>query len=262
MFRGFFDEGNRNPLDIMFVMAGWLASVEQWEIFTSKWQACLDAKPAIKYFKSSEADTLDGEFLKCLRSDAEAKKLALAKVIGGSLVYGYVVSQPHELLKEKPDRLRKFMGTRIYDWAFMALIPKVLFESLESGRREKIDFVFDGCSELRACIESYERQRLEWPPSVQAVAGEIIPGNDKELAALQAADLLTSQHCVYLKTGIVEPPYAQMKQNRIIEFSPNPPMEVIGSLIAYAKDVYERAELVHELVDDLKARGIKLDDFK
>ena len=55
MFRGFFDESNRNPNEATFILAGWTASVEEWERFSEVWQQCLDEKPAIGYFKSSEA---------------------------------------------------------------------------------------------------------------------------------------------------------------------------------------------------------------
>ena len=264
MFRGYFDECNKNAADVRFIMSGWIGRVEQWEVFTDAWQTVLSDKPAIEYFKGSEANTLGDEFLRFSSPDRDAKKLALAEVIRNSGMQGYVVTVPHDILGEKPSQLKKWMGTRVYDWAFMALVPKVIIDLLERGERSKVDFVFDGCSELRACIESYERQRNEWPPSMRAIAGEVIPGDDKILAGLQAADFLAGEHSVYLETGNKEAAYLSLENasSPIVEFPASPSVDTIKAVLQYATEVYQRWDLVSGMLRDLKAMGVKLEDFK
>jgi len=265
MFKGFFDESNRNPLDGQFIMAGWTATVEEWERFTEDWQGCLDREPSIKYFKTYEADHQADEFLRINSADAKAKKLALSKVISKHRVRGYIATANHAILDGKPEKLSKFMGTRIYDWAFMAIVTCVLGDHLDRGENsEKVDFVFDGCSELRACIESYEETRdNKFLPLMQTLAGEIIPGDDKKLAGLQSADILAGEHSAYLKTGIKGDCYAEFTNAAmpIIECPSNPPPRM-AELLYYAQEVYQRRELVSDMLDFLKEKGVKLDDFK
>jgi len=43
MLRGFFDESNRNPKDIHFLIAGWTGRVDEWEKFTRAWDDCLSS---------------------------------------------------------------------------------------------------------------------------------------------------------------------------------------------------------------------------
>lgn len=265
MFRGFFDESNRNPSDLQFVMSGWTARVEEWEKFSEDWQRCLSQKPSIKYFKSYEANSLSDEFYRFSVADAKAKQLALAKVISNHGVRGYIATAKHDILSGRPKKLRKSMGTRIYDWAFIAMVSTVLIDFLERGERsEKIDFIFDDCKELRACIESCELIMAKFPPSMQKIAGKIIPGDDRELVGLQAADLLAGEHSAYLRTGTKDIPYSELinADVPIREFPAGPPQAMIKELIQYAQGVYEREELVSVLLKSLKAKGVTLADLK
>jgi hypothetical protein len=263
MFRGFFDESNRNAADVKFILAGWTASVEEWEKFSGAWQNCLSQNPRIKYFKTYEANNPSGQFLKIGVEDSKQKRVALAEIISKHKVRGYIATADHAILGNRPKKLRKLAGTRIYDWAFIALITTVIIDLLERGEREKIDFVFDACKELRACIESYEKQRAVWPPSMRSVAGEAIPGDDRELAGLQAADLLAGEHSAYLRTAVKGIPYRVIENMNVpvldVAASPPPMMPV---LLRYAQDVYERAGIVVDIVRELKKKGVKLDEFK
>src|SRR5260370_40131881 len=109
MFRGFFDETNRNPEELIFVMAGWTATVQDWEKFSDAWQECFSQKPKIEYFKTYETNHQLGPLA------AREKKLALVKVISEHKLRGYVAMVEHDVLRNRPKRLRKLMGTRIYD---------------------------------------------------------------------------------------------------------------------------------------------------
>jgi hypothetical protein len=154
------------------------------------------------------------------------------------------------------------MGTRIYDWAFIAMICGVLGDRVELGHTfEKVDFTFDGCAELRACIGSYEQKRERFPPSMRAIAGELIPGDDKELAGLQAADLLAGGISARLKGEA--PQYLRIiEESRRMKEIPSVRPPQLELLFQYARQVYGRQELAHKMVKLLKERGISLDDLK
>ncbi|MGB8061619.1 MAG: hypothetical protein WCF26_06980 [Candidatus Sulfotelmatobacter sp.] len=111
MFRGFFDECNRNPEDVRFIMAGWTATVEEWERFTEAWQGCLSSKPSIKYFKTSESNSLSDQFYKFSTTDRDAKVLALSKIIASHDIRGYIALAEHNLLANRPAQLRQLIGT-------------------------------------------------------------------------------------------------------------------------------------------------------
>jgi len=258
MFRGFFDESNKSPSDIQFVMAGWTATVEEWERFSASWQHCLSELPALSHFH-----TRSEKFRKLSSTDKDKKKLALARVVASHKVRGYIATVKHEIFSDKPEQLRKLMGTRIYDWAFMAIIPAVIFDHLERGERSRIDFIFDGCSELRACIEGYEQERQKWTPSMQAAAGTVIPGDDEELIGLQAADLLAGEHSIFLNTGVKEAPYAELINAGIPikEVEASPPIN-LAPLYQYARGVFEREDVVREFIKLLKENGLTINDLK
>ena len=194
MLKGFFDESGTSKNDAWFILAGWVCPVEQWERFSDAWYEALTTHPTIGYFKISEANQLGGEFSKFSREQSDAKKLLLAEVISRFQLRGYVATGEHRLLLNKPKEHKGLMTTRMYDWAFMALVPTVLWDQLENlHRSDKVDFVFDGCNELRACQESYARRKLDFPKPMRSMAGEVSPGDDKELAGLQAADFLAGE---------------------------------------------------------------------
>jgi hypothetical protein len=251
MLKGFFDESNRNPSEVQFIMAGWIATIEEWENFSEAWQECLSQSPKVEFFKSSDA--------KC-----DAKRLSLARLIADHRMRGYVFTAKRELLATKPKQfslLKGRVGMRIYDWAFIKTITAVVIDFLERGEREKIDFVFDECKELGACIDSYEEQRKQWPPSMQHVAAVIGPGNDEDLVGLQAADLLAGEHSDYLRTATRSAAYAELTKTPILVSAASPPLQ-LEMFLQYAKDVQARAELVHGMIKILKQNGVNLDDFK
>jgi hypothetical protein len=205
---------------------------------------------------------LSGQFYRFNTISSEAKRLALARVISGQNVRGYITTVDHEILKGRPSSLKKRMGGRIYDWGLISMVTTVLQDLIQRGHTsEKIDFVFDGCKELRTCIAGYESQREKFPLSMRRIAGEIIPGDDIELAGLQAADLLAGEYSTYLKTGTKGASYEALA-NPIREFPAKSPEAKLKELIQYAKEVDEREKLVIDIMKSMKSKGLTLDDLR
>ena len=55
MLRAFVDDSGSGGDSKWFVLAGYVGTVQQWELFDAPWIAALHAFPPIEYFKASEA---------------------------------------------------------------------------------------------------------------------------------------------------------------------------------------------------------------
>ena len=164
VFRAFFDESGTNPkLDKALVMGGFLGRVEEWERASDAWDECLHEKPSIEYFKHSEAQSLNGEFAQLNRASADAKVLALTKTIGRFGLRGFCITVLYRLFRHRDAKASQGrVGTRVYDWGFLTATSGLLqYLDDEHPGDEKIDFVFDECSQLNACIEHYNWMKTE-----------------------------------------------------------------------------------------------------
>lgn len=129
VFRAFFDESNTDPqANKALVMGGFLGRVEEWERASNAWDSCLHEKPSIEYFKYSEAQSLDEEFGQFNRATADAKILALAKIISGfPELQGFCITVPHRIFKHRDAGFAKGRaGGRVYDWGFLTTTSGLL----------------------------------------------------------------------------------------------------------------------------------------
>jgi hypothetical protein len=62
MLQAFVDDSGTGGQPPVFVLAGFIATVNEWTAFSDEWQESLEMRPRIKYFKMSEAMTFGGEF--------------------------------------------------------------------------------------------------------------------------------------------------------------------------------------------------------
>lgn len=198
---------------------------------------------------------MSGQFERCTREIADEKKRALAKIIGSYDFRCYISSAKYESFADRPKELREFKVAGYYGWAFMNLVAMVLDDHLKLKDIEnKIDFVFDGCSELRACIESYEQERKRWVTPMQQIAGEIIPGNDHNFAGLQAADMLAGELSLYSKTKTPSDLYNLMLAgHRIIQSEVEIPKKLIEEF-STLKGLRDRRKMMEVLFKDLRGR--------
>jgi hypothetical protein len=60
--QAFIDDSGRGQ-DPAFVLAGWIASPEQWAEFSDEWIRILHQSPGIEYFKMQEAWRLKRQFI-------------------------------------------------------------------------------------------------------------------------------------------------------------------------------------------------------
>jgi len=212
----------------MFLMGAWKARADEWEQFSDAWDRELRSGKSIAYFKNHEAMGLDKEFRGWKEEDRDAKVLAMANVISKYELTGFVggVHLPNfnsifegSIVPRKT--LRSIVTfTEPYHWACNCVISGILGYQLEIEKNstEQMDFVFDdGVTALDDCIANYPKLLGVLPPKVKAIAGTIIPGNDKTIVALQAADLLAGQMLQEIReNGVRHPPIELMRKKRHI----------------------------------------------
>jgi hypothetical protein len=176
----------------VYVMAGYIGSVAAWEKFTAEWQAALDEPKAIEYFKMREAwarrDQFDGWSLEA--RDARLKLLAPIANRHAIAAVLYVVSTD-AWKRHFVGRLEKRYHDRPYFFAYHGIMSGVVRYLHAKGIQEKVDFIFDeeGGESLKLMQESFEGWKELAPKEFKPYIGRRpMPGNDKDVLPLQAAD--------------------------------------------------------------------------
>lgn len=202
MIRAFCDESEQSDV---FLVAGWVTDFDTWTRFTEDWQSVLDERPAIKYFKHHEAkgEPPTGEFSGWEKADIEAKISSLVDVICRHEMYGVNcgtrVSTINAALATRhvPRKTLRSVakGTHHYQLCVFCAIALVLGIQLDLGIYDKmVDFVFDEFSGLLPeCMVLHKKNRYRYSEEMQRICGLLTQGNDKQIGALQAADLLAGQ---------------------------------------------------------------------
>jgi hypothetical protein len=189
MLRAFFDDSNIHQGPV-YVLAGWVAPAEKWAPFSNDWQAVLDMKPRVGYFKYSEAMNFGGEFLGISQASRDEKLKLLVGVLEDYGVVGISASVPH----------RVFSGwfckaPAPFNNPYVMLLYGVIMRLLRYARsidyRDKVDLIFD------TQLDQMENVMAAWAGFVRDAPDEFRPllgdppmfRNDKTTLPLQAADL-------------------------------------------------------------------------
>jgi Protein of unknown function (DUF3800) len=263
LMKAFFDESGSEPHRCKhLIVAGFLAPALVWDKATDAWDKCLHEAPSIEYFKHDEATGLEGEFYGFGRPDADAKIVALAKVIAHHDLQGMFVFAPHRLFRERDKALLKgIVGSRVYDWGFFGATKIALqFLAENDAGNDKVDFVFDQRSELKSCISMYAFSK-EVHPELMARAGTCIPGDDKETIALQMADLLAGIVSLQAEKGEVGEPWRIIAGNKKIAFfRADPPWKLFPTLAAMqmAKRIKKNADTILRRIYGDKEQSLQL----
>jgi len=267
IFRAFFDESGLNPhQDEAMIFGGFVGHVEEWKRASDAWDRCLHESPSIEYFSHKEANSLNEQFWKFSRIAADQKIESLATVIAESRLQGFCVSVPFSwFVNRDPKAAKGMMGSRAYDWGFLTATSGVLQYMKKLQLDYTVDFVFDKRNDLRACINTYYEMRDCGLVENMAHAGECVQGNDRDLAALQMADLLAWEFSNLKKTNLPSESWALIAGARPIAHLPctPPPLvpetleiqklaaEVKGSADRLLKRIYGDKEKLWDLISDV-----------
>jgi Protein of unknown function (DUF3800) len=182
------DSGTRQPP--VYILAGWIAQADQWASFSDQWQATLDMRPKIAYFKFVEAMTLSGEFSGISASSRDEKMNLMVNLLRDFDLLGVSITIPHAIFNTYFGDSASPDIRNPYSLAFYAIIS-IVFKYLTSiGYDDNMDFIFDtqddqvdnvrdGWRFYASNLPDDQRKKIGYPNFY----------DDKRVLPLQAADM-------------------------------------------------------------------------
>jgi hypothetical protein len=194
LYQANIDDSGNHAAAHAFILAGFLAKVEQWERFSTEWRDALDhAGPRrIENFKMRDAAAFAGEFRGWTERDRDDLLRALISIIETRAATGIFVIVPHKEYREIfCHQISKAMDNP-YFFSFYGIMSVAQYYMYQQNKQNEINFVFD---EQGRQVGNALRAWKYWTrfaiPQMQPMLGERPQsGNDKKLLPLQAADLL------------------------------------------------------------------------
>lgn len=197
MLRMFVDDSGIGQ-EPYYCLAGFVASDQTWQSFSSSWRAELAASPPVNCFKGVEWNGLRGNFRGLSREAANEKKLRLNKIIVDHQVLGYacVINHSDYISVFGTDREthRLYSAYRIL---FNHLVVQVSEYLSLRGNDQDIEFVFDTQEgEDKKVLKTWTHSVKNSLPSVKTKL-RTLPSFRSEsefgFEPLQAADMLAWQ---------------------------------------------------------------------
>jgi len=250
ILQAFIDDSGSEPKSPIFVLAGFIASAEQWATFSNEWQKVLDLPPKLKYFKMSEANNLTGEFHRrngWTDQKRDDRLVAFVRVIQKYAQIRLSVSVNHDLFEKYVGNLPATVRTLATDKPYNHLASNLIVAAAERLAKRSIltygpvtpcDFIFD---QQKGYADDF---LLYWPGFkniANTTASELkdfigstpIFRNDQDFLPLQAADLYAWQ---------VRNNYIQNNQvnNQTIIFLPSLALNLLLSLPSIERHIDEQ----------------------
>jgi hypothetical protein len=185
------------PNGPVFILAGYVARVEQWMKFSDEWQEMLDRtnpRGPLKYFKMREANSLRKQFWGWSERERDARVDDFVGIIKRNVIFGVraflwwedfnVVRQDFPNWPVEP-----------YDILFSHVMARTTHSIRKRNLDDRVDFIFDEQGPLgdRAAI-SYRLSLPLLPPELSCYVGSPpMHKSDEEFLPLQAADMMAWQ---------------------------------------------------------------------
>jgi hypothetical protein len=183
------DDSNRGQEDApAFILAGWLAPVNNWARFTVAWDEELKNEPSISLLKSNEALNLRGNFGGFADTERDNRLLEFVEIINQTAFASVRLA----LVKSEFDRILKARGSlkKMYALPTAALVTRTLYFALERGMRQTFEFIFDAEIMTPQQLEDMEKEAKEALPLKAArMIKRFRHDTDDNFFPLQAADL-------------------------------------------------------------------------
>lgn len=194
MLQVFIDDSGKQDQSPVQVLAGYLASAEQWTVFSNEWQDVLDAHGIEGAFHMSDAWRLSRKFQKSGSLSRDSAVVQLTECIKRNVEFAFVSSLPFEaynhwfLAKEL-----KHPAIRPYFFGFYTMVTQVYSFAFRRHYNNRIEVVFD---EQGGESQSYILSAMEHYRYIAEKSwGDLVIPNptfqrDTEALPLQAADML------------------------------------------------------------------------
>ena len=258
-FHAYIDDSGNEPQSPVYVLAGFIASVEQWAAFSTDWQAALDEAPRLEYFKMKEAASLHGQFGRHFGwtpAKRDDRLATFTRIIRKRVRVRVSVSIQHahfeKYLKSIPVPQRRLASDNAYVLLFQEIVISTAAVAPTLGITEPCDFIFDEQGALGL-------EALLWWPHFKATAERAsrtdlpkfigsppIFRDEKHFLPLQAADLYAWQ----VRRNFVE--------NRVLWVPPSQVLRQLETISCIFRN-YTEAEVMR-LRDYLLEIGRKLQE--
>jgi hypothetical protein len=181
MLRGFFDDSRE--AGSVYILAGFVASVEQWIGFSDRWEQALTmASPRWNAFKMKRVNINDPAQLE--RAEYHYR------IVEEFLPAAFCVAIPIPALTKVMEEYRiepKFRNPYYLVW--LATISLFRNNYLYSGWTQPIDLIFDNQSESKMVLQAWD-VLVEQNDDIKPFQNAPMFRSDEEMLPLQAADLL------------------------------------------------------------------------
>ena len=185
-FQAFIDDsGSGLPV---FVLSGYISSIEWWESFSDEWQKLLDKSPKLPYFKMREAAKCWGGKMKVEQAYHRIKSFVdeIPVMVQASIISVIPMNRYNEIVKGKAP---KFLDDP-YFVALFDIVMKLFWSQVSVGSSDTLEFIFDNNPRLAAKVPKYYQfMRASIHPKYRHLIGASPKFEDDiEFLPLQAAD--------------------------------------------------------------------------
>jgi hypothetical protein len=200
------DDSGSEPQSQFFVLGGFIASADNWAAFSDEWQAALDQKPRLAYFKMKEAARLKDQFDKKrgwteeLRDERIATLCHIIKSRVSIRIHAKIEhAHFNKHIRSLPIPNRMLFSDSPYSLLFQQLILAVAVRGDLYGLTTPCDFIFDEQEGFSAEVQAQwstfkETLRENSRSDLPTLVGDMpIFRDEKCFLPLQAADLYAWQ---------------------------------------------------------------------
>jgi hypothetical protein len=195
---GYFDDSGSDIGSQWYVLAGFIAPVEQWKAVSTKWAATLDKEPSLRYFKMSEAMAMDGQFRRGwtvpLRDQRILELVEIIEAIDPPRIECFLQRKLFNTFVKGIIRGNAFNDP--YFILFYHIVLSIAAHAEELGWHRDCDFIFDE----QGTLGDHAVERWNWmKQNIDAInAANVSPylgsppifRNDVTFRPLQAADMI------------------------------------------------------------------------
>lgn len=187
VLKAYIDGSGTGAKDVL-VLAGYIATVEQWAAFSTDWNRLLNMGPhPLRYFKMKE---LKNSPEKCVPYYDVIEQHVTAAVSCMIKTSDLVEVARNFQWPFKFDR----EGTRAFEnpyyFGFKAIMDKFAANQSQLGITEPVDFIFDEETEKKRTLSGWDRIKYSATGDVAALLGDTpIYRDDEKTLPLQSADL-------------------------------------------------------------------------
>jgi hypothetical protein len=199
MLQAHIDDSGWDGVSPAFVLAGYLAKKEQWDVFSHAWQQVLDQPEprTLPYLKTKDAWRLnkkDSTFYGWTEQQRDSRLIDFIKVINRNVMHGIVSVVPIEpYVRIMARRFKLEPLDRPYFVSFFGVMRSLLLLMQRLNLDDRVAFIFDTQgNEPRSLLHTqYDIFLGAAPPGVKELsAGPPRFEKEEEFLPLQAADMI------------------------------------------------------------------------